>query len=123
MATLAAARIGAITVPLSTFSTAPELRTLLRNSGVEMVLSAHGYRRHDYVERLAEAVPELDLRTSVPPLFSTTVPSLRRVAFDLSDDRVDPTMDDASPPRRRATDKGGGPPGQPGPRRHRRTAW
>ena len=90
VATLAAARIGAITIPLSTFSTAPELRTLLRNAGVEMVLSAVRYRRHDYVERLGDALSELDFRTTAPPLFSTTVPSLRLVAFASSERRVDP---------------------------------
>jgi acyl-CoA synthetase (AMP-forming)/AMP-acid ligase II len=89
VATLAAARIGAITVPLSTFSTATELRALLRNAGVDMLLSASRYRRHDYVQRLCEALPELNL-TRASPLFSATVPSLRRVAFfDFDDDGVD----------------------------------
>ena len=81
VAALATARIGAVTVPLSTFSTASELRTLLRNADVEMVLAASGYRRHDYLETLSEAVPELDLRATAP-LLSPSVPTLRRVAYD-----------------------------------------
>jgi acyl-CoA synthetase (AMP-forming)/AMP-acid ligase II len=81
VAALATARIGAVTVPLSTFSTASELRTLLRNADVEMVLAASGYRRHDYLEVLPEAVPELDLRAT-SPLLSPSVPTLRRVAYD-----------------------------------------
>ena len=81
VAALATARIGAVTVPLSTFSTASELRTLLRNADVEMVLAASGYRRHDYLEILSEAVPELDLRAAAP-LWSPSVPTLRRVAYD-----------------------------------------
>ena len=38
---LAAARIGAVTVPLSTFSTSAELRTLLRNADIEVLLATH----------------------------------------------------------------------------------
>lgn len=90
VAALATARIGAVTVPLSTFSTASELRTLLRNADVEMVLAASGYRRHDYLEILSEAVPDLDLRTSAP-LLSPSVPTLRRVAYDSPPRAIDPT--------------------------------
>jgi acyl-CoA synthetase (AMP-forming)/AMP-acid ligase II len=81
VAALATARIGAVAVPLSTFSTASELRALLRNADVEMVLAASGYRRHDYLEILSEAVPELDLHAPAP-LFSPSVPTLRQVAYD-----------------------------------------
>ncbi|ONH21972.1 class I adenylate-forming enzyme family protein [Pseudofrankia asymbiotica] len=80
---LAAARIGAVTVPLSTFSTSAELRTLLRGAGVGVLLSARSYRGHDYVAALAEAVPELDLGAA-GPLFAPSTPVLRRVFF--SDD-------------------------------------
>jgi acyl-CoA synthetase (AMP-forming)/AMP-acid ligase II len=90
VAALATARIGAVTVPLSTFSTASELQTLLRNADVEMILAAPGYRRHDYLEILSEAVPELDLRTSAP-LLSPSVPTLRRVAYDSPPRAIDPT--------------------------------
>jgi acyl-CoA synthetase (AMP-forming)/AMP-acid ligase II len=88
VASLAAARIGVVTVPLSTFSTVSELRTLLRNADVDAVLAAPGYRRHDYAQILSEAVPELDLQ-SVPPLFSPLVPALRTVAFDAPESNVD----------------------------------
>ena len=40
VAWLAAARIGAVSVPLSTFSTSAELRVLLRNADVALLLSA-----------------------------------------------------------------------------------
>src|SRR5690349_17804426 len=56
---LAAARIGAVTVPLSTFSTGAELHTLLRNADIEILLSAPSYRNHDYVATLGAAIPEL----------------------------------------------------------------
>jgi acyl-CoA synthetase (AMP-forming)/AMP-acid ligase II len=90
VAALATARIGAVTVPLSTFSTASELQTHLRNADVEMVLAAAGYRRHDYVEILSEAVPELDLRATAP-VFSPSVPTLRRVAYDGPAGAIDQT--------------------------------
>ena len=80
VAALAAARIGAVGAPLSTFSTPAELQTLLRGADIDVVLSAPAYRRHDYLAALALAVPELDLK-SAPPLYTPTVPSLRRVAF------------------------------------------
>jgi acyl-CoA synthetase (AMP-forming)/AMP-acid ligase II len=89
VATLAAARVGAITVPLSTFSTPVELRTLLLNADVDTVVAAPGYRKHDYVQSLLEAVPGLDLRTS-PPLFTPDVPALRRLAFDTARPDLDP---------------------------------
>ena len=87
---LATARIGAVSVPLSTFSTAAELRTLLRNADIEMILAAPGYRRHDYLTLLPEAVPGLNLR-AISPLFSPSVPTLRRVAYDCPPHTIDQT--------------------------------
>jgi acyl-CoA synthetase (AMP-forming)/AMP-acid ligase II len=53
VAMLAAARIGAVVVPYSTFLTATELRTQLADSDTELLLAAGGFRRHDYRDRLA----------------------------------------------------------------------
>ncbi len=78
---LAAARIGAVAVPLSTFSTGAELAALLRGADVTFLLAAAAFRRRDYVEAIAEAVPELDL-AAAGPLYSPTVPTLRQLAFD-----------------------------------------
>ena len=66
-----------------------ELRTLLLNADVDTVVAAPRYRKHDYVQSLAEAVPGLDLRTS-PPLFTPDVPALRRLAFDTARPDLDP---------------------------------
>jgi acyl-CoA synthetase (AMP-forming)/AMP-acid ligase II len=77
---LALARIGAVSVPLSTFSTAPELVGLLRGSDVSLLLAAPAYRSQDYVASLAVGVQALDL-SEPPPLRSETVPSLRRIVF------------------------------------------
>jgi acyl-coenzyme A synthetase/AMP-(fatty) acid ligase len=67
-------------VPLSTFSTGAELRALLRNADVALLLAASSYRSHDYAAALREAIPELDLGVA-PPLFAATLPVLRRIAF------------------------------------------
>lgn len=53
VAMLAAARIGAVVVPFSTFGTAAELRAQLLAADVEILLSAREYRGNDYAERLA----------------------------------------------------------------------
>jgi acyl-CoA synthetase (AMP-forming)/AMP-acid ligase II len=78
---LAAARIGAIAIPLSTFSTSGELRTLLQRADIEVLLSTTTFRARDYVEALREAVPGLDL-TVPPPLHEAATPALRHLAFD-----------------------------------------
>jgi acyl-CoA synthetase (AMP-forming)/AMP-acid ligase II len=68
---LAAARIGAVVVPFSTFATTHELREQLAHSDVEILLSASSYRSHDYTHRLRDVMTErLD------------VPQLRHVIFD-----------------------------------------
>jgi acyl-CoA synthetase (AMP-forming)/AMP-acid ligase II len=89
VAWLAATRIGAVGVPLSTFSTAAELRVLLRNADVALLLSAASYRSHDYASALRDAVPELDLATA-PPLLAGSVPVLRRIAFTEPPEDVHP---------------------------------
>jgi acyl-CoA synthetase (AMP-forming)/AMP-acid ligase II len=78
---LAAARIGAVSLPFSTFSTAAELRGLLRGADVEFLLATTSYRSHDFVADLLEAVPGLAY-DAPPPLFTEDVPALRRLAFD-----------------------------------------
>lgn len=54
VAMLAAARIGATVIPVSTLATARELREQLGHADVEILLSAASYRAHDYRQRLAE---------------------------------------------------------------------
>ena len=77
---LAAARIGAISFPLSTFSTDAELASLLRGADIEVLLSASGYRSRDFVAAVLAAAPRLDLETA-PPLLDPALPALRRAAF------------------------------------------
>jgi acyl-CoA synthetase (AMP-forming)/AMP-acid ligase II len=78
---LAAARIGAIAIPLSTFSTSAELRTLLRSADIEVLLATASFRGRDYVDALRDAVRGLGL-TAPPPLHDPETPALRFVAFD-----------------------------------------
>ena len=56
VAWLATVRIGAIAVPISTFSTATELRDLLARADVDVLLGVPAYRGNDYVTALDEAV-------------------------------------------------------------------
>lgn len=78
IAAMAAARIGAVVLPLSTLSTAPELATLLRTADIEVLLVSASYRGKDHVALLQEAIDGLDL-TSTPPLQLASAPKLRRV--------------------------------------------
>lgn len=80
VAMLAAARIGAVVVPFSTFVTVRELREQLLDSNVEILLSARSFRSHDYARRLSEAVSETDFDPG-RRLFCTAAPQLRRVLF------------------------------------------
>ena len=83
VAMLAAARIGAVVVPFTTFATARELRDQLVHSDVSILLSAKSFRSHDYVSRLTELVggdTRPGARLSCPDL-----PQLRHVRFDVDE--------------------------------------
>jgi acyl-CoA synthetase (AMP-forming)/AMP-acid ligase II len=77
---LASARIGAIAVPLSTFSTPPELLSLLRSADIEVLFTTGAYRNRDYAAALADAVPGLD-PLAPPPVLDPAVPALRRIVL------------------------------------------
>jgi acyl-CoA synthetase (AMP-forming)/AMP-acid ligase II len=77
----AVTRLGAVAVPMSTFSTPTELAWLLRNADVEVLLSAPGYRNRDFRQVFAEAFPGVDAEAADGPLFIPEAPSLRRVYF------------------------------------------
>jgi acyl-CoA synthetase (AMP-forming)/AMP-acid ligase II len=82
VAMLAAARIGAVVIPFSAFSTAPELRRQLIHADVTVLLATRSFRTHDYVERLGEVIGgALADRTSIP-VFSADLPVLRHIVFD-----------------------------------------
>jgi acyl-CoA synthetase (AMP-forming)/AMP-acid ligase II len=77
---LAVARLGAVLVPLSTLSTADELRWLLANSDSAFLIAAQGFRSQRYTDLLEAALPELDY-AKPPPLRSLTAPWLKRIWF------------------------------------------
>ncbi len=78
---LAAARIGAVVVPFSTFSTARELREQLVHSDTHILLAIDRFRSHDYVQRLSEVLAGGE-RDRYGRVFCPAVPQLRRVAVD-----------------------------------------
>jgi acyl-CoA synthetase (AMP-forming)/AMP-acid ligase II len=80
---LAAARIGAVVIPFSTFATARELREQLLDSDTEILIAAPSFRSHDYAQRLTQVLPGSPL-DSDDRLFNAAVPQLRHVILDVS---------------------------------------
>jgi acyl-CoA synthetase (AMP-forming)/AMP-acid ligase II len=54
---LAITRIGAVAVPISTFSSAPEVRALSRHADLALLISTDGFLGHDYVARYEQSFP------------------------------------------------------------------
>jgi acyl-coenzyme A synthetase/AMP-(fatty) acid ligase len=77
VAFLAAARIGALVSPLSTFLQGPELARTLARADVQVLLCVDRYLAHDYVARL-EQIPGLADATGTD-LFLASHPHLRHV--------------------------------------------
>ncbi len=77
---LAAARIGALTVPLSTFAPGAELARALRHADVHALLTASRFGRDDLLVRLEEGLG--GLRDSGPELQLTDAPFLRWAHVD-----------------------------------------
>jgi len=77
VAMLAAARIGAVVVPFSTFATAPEMAEQLAHADIEILLGTAAYRGHDYRKRLTA-------------IDRSAIPLLRHVLIDTEPEhRVD----------------------------------
>ncbi len=74
---LAAARIGALTVPLSTFAPGAELGRLLRHTDVQVVLMGRSIGGRDLVERIQDALPGLTDGGAV--VAAHVAPYLRRI--------------------------------------------
>lgn len=73
---LAVTRIGAIAIPLSTFSTAAELAQLIRHADLHSLILISSYLKHDYIQRVEQALPSLrDSRSQ----YLTEAPYLRRI--------------------------------------------
>ena len=74
---LAAARIGALTVPLSTFAPGGELARLLRHTDVQVLLMGRSIAGRDLVERIQDALPGLTDGGDV--IAEPAAPYLRRI--------------------------------------------
>jgi acyl-CoA synthetase (AMP-forming)/AMP-acid ligase II len=84
LAWLAAARIGALVVPLNTFYQARELGFVLRHADVHTLLTAARFLNNDYLERLEKFAPELAGHDRAP-LHLRALPYLREVRVWESD--------------------------------------
>lgn len=78
---LAAARVGAVVVPFSTFATARELHQQLVDSDTEILLATQSYRSHNYVQLLTDVLSGSNLDAD-DRLLDTAAPQLRHVVFD-----------------------------------------
>lgn len=87
IALLAAARIGAVAVPLSTFYQAPELAWALRHNDIHTLLMAPRFINHDYVVRAEEAIPGLAAQP-VAELRLADFPYLRSIVVYGDHDRA-----------------------------------
>jgi acyl-CoA synthetase (AMP-forming)/AMP-acid ligase II len=74
---LAAARIGALTVPLSTFAPGAELARLLRHTDVQVVLMGQSVAGRDLVQRVQDALP--GLTDGGAAIAQPAAPYLRRI--------------------------------------------
>jgi acyl-CoA synthetase (AMP-forming)/AMP-acid ligase II len=82
VAMLAAARIGAVVIPFSTFATTRELSEQLVDSDTEILLAAPSYRSHDYVQQVTGLLSGSDFNGDAR-LFDCAAPQLRHVIFDV----------------------------------------
>ncbi|MGV0790726.1 class I adenylate-forming enzyme family protein [Mycolicibacterium sp. XJ1819] len=80
IAWFATTRIGAVAVPLNTFYKASELAWTARHADLRAVLAQSGFRGHDFLDRLEEALPGLAEQDSPESLALRGAPYLRRIA-------------------------------------------
>lgn len=83
VAWFAAARIGAIIVPINTFYKPKELAFVLRHADIQVLLTADKLLNNDYLERLEQCIPQLRARTEPcspnDPLYAPEFPFLRQI--------------------------------------------
>jgi acyl-CoA synthetase (AMP-forming)/AMP-acid ligase II len=77
LAWLAAGRIGAFTIPVSTLFQPREIAWLLKYADIDTVLMEAEYAGHNYLERLERSVP--GIATSGPDLALAEFPFVRRI--------------------------------------------
>jgi acyl-CoA synthetase (AMP-forming)/AMP-acid ligase II len=103
LAWLAAVRVGAIAVPISTFSTARELRDLLARADVDLLVGVAEYKGNDYSAALDEAVGAVGdgARSPVAPFLRAVWldggAALATRADEVPDALLDAVEDDITP--------------------------
>src|SRR5271167_3226668 len=75
---LAAARVGALAIPVNTYLQAPELHRTLRHADVHLLLMTPRHLKHDYLTRLESIAPQFT-RSAPGRLFLPPLPLLRDV--------------------------------------------
>ncbi|MFI5508329.1 class I adenylate-forming enzyme family protein [Mycobacterium sp. NPDC051804] len=95
---LAASRIGAVVVPLSTLYAPAEIAKVLRLADVGLLIAPAQVLTIDVAERFEEALPGLSDQPS-DAITLTAVPYLRRIVFTGESDRRWATQYDAAEPR------------------------
>lgn len=80
IAWFATTRIGAVAVPLNTFYKASELAWTARHADLRAVLAQTGFRGHDFLDRLEEALPGLADQDTPGRLALPDTPYLRTIA-------------------------------------------
>jgi acyl-CoA synthetase (AMP-forming)/AMP-acid ligase II len=103
LAWLAVVRVGAIAVPISTFSTARELRDLLGRADVDLLIGVAEYKGNDYAAGLAEAIGPVGDRgrpNAAPYLRAAWLDGLTTLearGADVADALLDAVEDDVTP--------------------------
>lgn len=75
---LAATRIGALVVPISTFSTSAELSWVLRHADINVLLTQDAYLKHNYIACIEQAIPDI-AGADRDTLFLASHPYLRQI--------------------------------------------
>lgn len=78
---MAAARIGAVVLPMSTLYQPRELAWVLNHADIDTLFMSRSYLGHDYVERIEQAFPEI-IGQQPGQLYLSQAPHLRRIAVE-----------------------------------------
>jgi acyl-CoA synthetase (AMP-forming)/AMP-acid ligase II len=103
LAWLATVRIGAVAVPISTFSTPIELRDLLARADIDVLLGVPEYRGNDYVAALEDAVgfgtngPRPAVAPFLRHVWLDGFGALEQRAIEVADSLLDAVEDDVTP--------------------------
>ena len=87
IAWMACARIGSLTVALSTFYQPPEIAWAIRHNDVQILLTASRFLKNNYLEKLERALPGLSDATTAE-LLLPAAPYLRRIVVWGDSDRT-----------------------------------